>query len=227
MRPPNAVTWVCSRADSAETCVLRPLHFPPVGIVLFAQTFLQRAEVFFALVLSPGSRVRHLSLEFLRVAVEVLAHRLGHLFGQPLRVLFNGSQLLGHLLAESFQRLDNVLLDHCLGGSQHLRRLLLGLLQDLGTQVVTQTHPQFLFHLGRNMRQRYVELAALGIALSQLFLKRHHFRMQGLYELSDDGTHVVLGQLRMALLGYDLESGRTGLGLVTSRRHLPRGLRVV
>jgi len=61
--------------------VLRFLHFPAVGIVLLAQPLLQRAEVLFALVLRPGARVRHLLLKFLRIGIEVLAHRFGHLFG--------------------------------------------------------------------------------------------------------------------------------------------------
>ena len=81
----------------------------------------------------------------------MLAHRFGHLFGQPVRVLLDGLQLLCHLLPESFQCPDDVLLDHGLGRSQHLRRLLLGLLQHLCPQVFAQTYPQFLFHLGRNM----------------------------------------------------------------------------
>ena len=119
--------------------------------MLLAQPLLQRAEVFFALVLRPGARIRHLLLKFLRVGIEVLAHRFGDLFGQPLRILLNGLQLLCHLLPETFQRPDDVLLDHRLGRSQHLRRLFLGLLQDLRPQVFAQAYPQFLFHLGRNM----------------------------------------------------------------------------
>ena len=90
----------------------------------------------------------------------MLPHRLGDLLGQPSRVLFDGLQLLRHLLPESIQRLADFLLDHRFGGSQHLRRLLLGLLQDLCPQVFAQTYPQFLFYLGRNVRQRYVEAAA-------------------------------------------------------------------
>ena len=50
--------------------------------------------------------------------------------------------------------------------------------------------------------------------------------MQGLHKLGHNGAHVVLGHLRMALFGNDLQSGRAGLGFVASR-HLARRLRVV
>ena len=69
----------------------------------------------FILLLCPGSRVCNLLLKFLRSGIEMLPHRLGDLFGQPTRTLFDGLQLLCYLLPESLERLTDFLFDQRLG----------------------------------------------------------------------------------------------------------------
>ena len=195
--------------------------------MLLAQSLLQSMEVFFLLLLCAGARFRHLLLKLLRSGIEMLSDRLGDLLGKAVRILLNGLQLLRHLLPESIQSLADLLLDHGLGGSQDLRRLLLGLLQHLCSQVFAQPYPQFLFYFGWNVRQRYVELAAFRISLRGPFFERHHFRMQRLDKFRHDGPQVILCQLRLAFFRHDFQRGYARLILVDSALHFLRGLPIV
>ena len=74
--------------------------------MLLAQPLLQRAEVFFALVLRPGARIRHLLLKFLRLELKCWPTASAISSDNPCAFCCDGLQLLCHLLPESFQRLD-------------------------------------------------------------------------------------------------------------------------